>query len=114
MLANLRNLAIAETRAVTDALACLTGRVTVSLGVAAIPEHASDGDSLLRAADRALYSAKNSGRNQVCVPADFDRSGLQEIPHGGPASGPHRPRPQRPLTTESRPPRPRAPPQIHR
>jgi diguanylate cyclase (GGDEF)-like protein len=56
----------------------LTGRVTASLGVASIPEHASDGDALLRAADRALYSAKNSGRNQVCVPADSDLSGLQE------------------------------------
>jgi len=55
----------------------LTGRVTASFGVASIPEHARDGDALLRAADRALYSAKESGRNRVCVPADSDLAGLQ-------------------------------------
>jgi diguanylate cyclase (GGDEF)-like protein len=59
----------------------LTGRVTASFGVASIPEHARDGDALLRAADRALYSAKNSGRNRVCVPADSDLVGLSgELP----------------------------------
>lgn len=55
----------------------LTGRVTASLGVASIPDHARDGDALLRAADRALYSAKNAGRNRVCVPADSDLVGLE-------------------------------------
>jgi diguanylate cyclase (GGDEF)-like protein len=56
----------------------LTGRVTASFGVASIPEHARDGDALLRAADRALYSAKNSGRNRVCVPVDSDLAGMQD------------------------------------
>jgi len=67
----------------------LTGRVTASFGVASIPEHAADGDSLLRAADRALYSAKNTGRNRVCVPADSDLAGLGESlasAEGGPAA----------------------------
>jgi diguanylate cyclase (GGDEF)-like protein len=38
--------------------------VTVSLGVAAFPE-AATGDSLVSAADRALYEAKRAGKNRV-------------------------------------------------
>jgi len=41
--------------------------ITASFGVAACPEHGTDRDALLRAADRALYRAKNSGRDQVVV-----------------------------------------------
>lgn len=40
--------------------------VTISMGVAAFPEDASVADELLRKADKALYEAKNKGRNQVC------------------------------------------------
>ena len=39
--------------------------ITASFGVAACPEHGTDRDALLRAADQALYRAKNSGRDQV-------------------------------------------------
>jgi diguanylate cyclase (GGDEF)-like protein len=46
------------------------GTVTVSAGVAALPEHGADADSLLSAADVALYRAKENGRNQVVV-ADY-------------------------------------------
>jgi diguanylate cyclase (GGDEF)-like protein len=46
------------------------GHVTASLGIATFPQHASSRDTLVLAADRALYSAKNSGRNCVCVPPD--------------------------------------------
>ncbi len=41
------------------------GQVTSSFGVATFPTHASSRDSLVVAADRALYDSKNSGRNRV-------------------------------------------------
>lgn len=41
-------------------------RITASIGVATLPEHASDAESLTDAADRAMYRAKRSGRDQVC------------------------------------------------
>ncbi|HUQ32521.1 MAG TPA: sensor domain-containing diguanylate cyclase [Pyrinomonadaceae bacterium] len=46
------------------------GHVTASLGIATFPQHASSRDTLVLAADRALYNAKNSGRNCVCVPPE--------------------------------------------
>lgn len=39
--------------------------VTGSFGVATYPEHALTGDALIGAADRAMYAAKESGRNRV-------------------------------------------------
>lgn len=41
------------------------GSITISLGVAMFPEDASDGMGLIQAADRALYLAKQKGRNRV-------------------------------------------------
>jgi diguanylate cyclase (GGDEF)-like protein len=40
-------------------------KISVSIGVATYPENASQKDTLLGAADRALYSAKALGRNNV-------------------------------------------------
>jgi diguanylate cyclase (GGDEF)-like protein len=39
--------------------------VTVSMGVAGCPQHASSMDALIRAADRALYASKRRGKNRV-------------------------------------------------
>lgn len=39
--------------------------VTVSVGGACLPEHATDSRALARAADRALYAAKREGRNRT-------------------------------------------------
>ncbi|MGK5682550.1 diguanylate cyclase [Actinoplanes sp. URMC 104] len=40
-------------------------RVTVSIGVAGLPSVCTDADELVLAADRALYAAKNAGRDRV-------------------------------------------------
>lgn len=39
--------------------------MTVSIGVATMPTHATDKESLLREADDAVYNAKNGGKNRV-------------------------------------------------
>ena len=44
-----------------------TGLVTVSVGVAACPAHATSERSLYAAGDQALYRAKNEGRNRVAI-----------------------------------------------
>lgn len=44
------------------------GALTLSLGVASFPEDASDAQSLIEAADKALYRAKEKGRNTVWPP----------------------------------------------
>jgi diguanylate cyclase (GGDEF)-like protein len=56
--------ALAEREAATDAGPL---RVTASFGVAAFPRASGSLDGLLEEADRALYSAKESGRDRVVV-----------------------------------------------
>ncbi len=55
------------------------GTVTVSIGVAAFPDHAEDADALLRCADDALYRAKQTGRNRVVAySAEPQKTGVPE------------------------------------
>ncbi|MCP4675669.1 MAG: diguanylate cyclase [Deltaproteobacteria bacterium] len=42
-------------------------QVTISMGVATFPAHALSHEDLVERADAALYTAKESGRNQVCT-----------------------------------------------
>jgi len=41
--------------------------ISVSIGIAAFPEHGRSGDKLLQRADQALYEAKRLGKNRVIV-----------------------------------------------
>lgn len=43
------------------------GAVTVSFGIATFPDHATSRDTLVLAADRALYHSKEAGRNRVSI-----------------------------------------------
>ena len=57
-------------RQMTEKLASLVpGRaaekVTISLGAAAYPDHGSTWQEVIQAADKALYRAKQGGRNRV-------------------------------------------------
>ncbi|MDP3042298.1 MAG: sensor domain-containing diguanylate cyclase [Candidatus Omnitrophota bacterium] len=42
-------------------------RITVSIGVASLPLDTKDEDELVQKADKAMYTAKEKGRNQVCL-----------------------------------------------
>ena len=43
------------------------GRVTISIGISTFPDDAKNYSGLVEKADKALYQAKNSGRNQIKV-----------------------------------------------
>ncbi len=60
-----QELCILATRIRVQSGSQLVGQITLSIGAAIFPDHGEDKDSLLRAADRALYKAKDAGRNRV-------------------------------------------------
>jgi diguanylate cyclase (GGDEF)-like protein len=43
------------------------GPISVSIGVAAFPEHCAGSDELLKTADQCLYQSKTDGRDRVTV-----------------------------------------------
>ena len=61
-------------------------QITVSVGVAAFPVHAADGESLVKAADAALYESKRSGRNRTTSAgrtlADESEEWIRQAPNG--------------------------------
>lgn len=48
------------------------GLISASVGVATFPNHANEQDELFEAADKALYAAKQSGRNRVCAAVEAE------------------------------------------
>ncbi|WP_419741409.1 diguanylate cyclase [Ruegeria sp.] len=63
-------------------------RITISVGVAHYPAHGTMPQDLMRAADDALYSAKDNGRNQVRVASGHADSAAERP---GPKSLKHKP-----------------------
>ena len=53
--------------------------ITVSMGISCFPAHGESKAELLRTADRALYAAKNLGRNRVVVYREM-RKGVEAPP----------------------------------
>lgn len=44
--------------------------VTASMGIAIMPDHAEDIETLFSKADRAMYKSKDKGKNQYCIYSD--------------------------------------------
>lgn len=63
--------------------------LTVSIGIAAYPEHALSTERLERLADSALYMSKRSGRNRVEVAAAPSQD--VDLPTAAPWSGHRQP-----------------------
>ncbi len=54
------------------------GSVSISIGIATLPDHGVSPEDLIAAADRALYEAKKSGRNRTTT-ASVDTQTIAEI-----------------------------------
>ncbi len=56
--------------------------VTVSIGIACFPQHGTKPQTLLRAADQALYEAKGRGRNCVVTADELDQASQSPVADG--------------------------------
>lgn len=65
------------------------GQISASIGVGSYPLHADEPDELFQRTDEALYLAKQSGRNRVCIavradkPADSASTSAEADGNGG-------------------------------
>ncbi|MBU2663002.1 diguanylate cyclase [Actinoplanes bogorensis] len=59
--------------------------ISVSIGVAVYPEHGENSPQVLSSADRALYAAKNAGRDtyRLAEPVDVTKSSVSSSDHEG-------------------------------
>jgi diguanylate cyclase (GGDEF)-like protein len=82
--------AMAMGQKLISAIACtyqlgdgISAAVGVSVGIAVAPEHGTDPESLLAAADAALYEAKSGGKSQCCMASPTaNLAGLRRL-HAG-------------------------------
>lgn len=63
-------------RAMAQATSTTESPATISLGVARYPDHGAHVEAVMLRADRALYYAKNNGRNAICVAENNAANGL--------------------------------------
>lgn len=56
-----------RTRMEQEEIPVIDGHMTVSIGIATFPSNASSRDEMVELADEALYKAKDTGRNRICV-----------------------------------------------
>jgi diguanylate cyclase (GGDEF)-like protein/putative nucleotidyltransferase with HDIG domain len=53
--------------------------ITASLGIATWPTDGVTKEQMLVSADKALYTAKGTGRNRTCAPFDYKKQGLVSV-----------------------------------
>ena len=53
--------------------------ITASLGIASWPNDGVTKEQMLDSADKALYTAKGTGRNRTCAPYDYKKQGLVSV-----------------------------------
>ncbi|MFH0300474.1 GGDEF domain-containing protein [Bradyrhizobium sp. 31Argb] len=63
-------------------------QVGVSVGVAMSPEHGTEAEELLSAADTALYEAKSTGKSRCCLASfEINLAALRRLQHSNAAKG---------------------------
>ena len=66
-------------------MGCSCGAVTVTMGMAVMPQDANTPEELFRAADGAMYVAKQRGRNTYVLAAELRSGELNGAPQTGAA-----------------------------
>jgi diguanylate cyclase (GGDEF)-like protein len=67
-----------ESRSYYDEKSGKNLKVTISVGIAQFPLHDTVKSQLIEKADAALYTAKETGRNRVCI-AKVSKEALQKL-----------------------------------
>jgi len=54
-------------------------KMTASFGISGYPDHAETKNDLIRLADQAMYRAKNTGRNRICLAEAIPKRGQKSL-----------------------------------